>query len=80
LQTTYQQKETTAILVDMVLTKNGTIQALRPVYDSKNAIPYTEPEKTDWLKRYANTHRIQDMLDNNVNNPQLPFGNLNNIK
>ena len=20
---------------------------------------------TDWLKRYANTHRIQDMLDNN---------------
>ena len=61
----------TAILVDIVLTKNGTIQALRPVYDSKNPIPVREPEKSEWLKIHANTDRIQKRIIGNIGGSSL---------
>jgi len=39
------------VLVDIIVVgNNGQFQALRPVYDSHNPMPLTEPEKSNWLK------------------------------
>jgi hypothetical protein len=70
-KTPYQQKDTTAILVNIILTKNGTIEALRPVYDSNNPIPSKEPEKSNWLKIYANSDRIQKRIIGNIGGSSL---------
>jgi hypothetical protein len=51
----HQHRDTAQILIDVIVINNGKIQALRPVYDSKNPMPYTEPEKSDWLKTHVNT-------------------------
>ena len=40
------------------------IQALRPVFDSKNPMPFTEVEKTAWLKT-VNPDRLDKRIIGN---------------
>jgi hypothetical protein len=61
----HQQRNTAQILVDIIVTNNNKIQALRPVYDSKNPMPFTEPERTAWLKT-VNPDRLNKRIIGNL--------------
>jgi hypothetical protein len=66
----HQQRNTAQILVDIIVTNNNKIQALRPVYDSKNPMPFTEPERTAWLKT-VNPDRLNKRIIGNLGNRSL---------
>jgi hypothetical protein len=51
-----KKRDPANLIVDIIVT-NGQIRALRPVVDSHNAMPHTEPEKSNWLKT-VNPQRI----------------------
>jgi hypothetical protein len=67
----YQRRNTATILVDIIVTNNNQLRALRPVYDSKNPMSYTEPEKSDWLKTHVNTDRLQKRILGNIGGSSL---------
>jgi hypothetical protein len=66
-----KDKNNPIILVDIIVT-NGQIRALRPIFSNGNdAIPHTEPEKSVWLKTYANTDRINRRILGNLQKRSL---------
>jgi hypothetical protein len=65
-----KKRDPANLLVDIIVT-NSQIRALRPVYDTKNPIPHTEPEKSNWLKTYANTDRMQKRILGNLGKVSL---------
>jgi hypothetical protein len=38
------------MILDVIVTNDNQLRALRPIFDSMNPMPYTEPEKSNWLK------------------------------
>jgi hypothetical protein len=59
------------IIVDIIITNNGELRALRPIYDSHNAMPLKEPEKSVWLKTHANTDRLRKRILGNIGGRSL---------
>jgi hypothetical protein len=66
-----KQREPPNLIVDIIVTKDKQLRALRPVYDVQNAMPNSEPEKSKWLKTYANTDRIQKRIVGNLGKGSL---------
>jgi hypothetical protein len=65
-----KKRDPANLLVDIVVI-NGQIRALRPVYSSDNPMPISEPKKSEWLKTYANTDRIQKRILGNLGKVSL---------
>jgi hypothetical protein len=65
-----KKRDPANLVVDIIVT-NGQIRALRPIYDVRNPIPHTEPEKSNWLKTHANTDRIQKRILGNLGKTSL---------
>jgi hypothetical protein len=63
-------RENASIIVDIIVT-NNELRALRPVYDSNNPMPVDEPQKSNWLKTYVNTDRIQKRIVGNLGKRSL---------
>jgi hypothetical protein len=61
-----KKRDTANLIVDIIVTKDKQLRALRPVYDVQNAMPNSEPEKSEWLKTHINTDRIQKRIIGNL--------------